>query len=127
MNLNDAINVIESAPGFTDETTSVGEAWAIILASLNPALAPVPVAERLPGHVEQALIKAECALSDIAEGEPEEENEGDSAALLSWAEQRAAAVLARIRPVMREHGIRTSEWPSLPATALPLPQGEVVK
>ena len=46
MNLNDAINVIESASGFTDETTSVGEAWAIVLASLNPALAPVPVSER---------------------------------------------------------------------------------
>ena len=44
MNLNDAIDVIESAPGFTDETTPVGEAWAIVLASLNPALAPVPAA-----------------------------------------------------------------------------------
>lgn len=90
---------------------------------LVPAPVPVPVSERLPVDVEQALIKAECALSDIAEGEPEE-NEGDADALLQWAEQRAATALSRIRPVMRLHGIHTSEWPPLPANALPLPQQE---
>jgi hypothetical protein len=30
---------------------------------------------------------------------------------LEWAEQRAAKALARIRPVMRQYGIHTSEWP----------------
>ena len=81
---------------------------------------PVPVSERLPGHIEQALIKAECALADIAEGEAED-SDGDP---LEWAEKRAADALARIRPVMRQHQIQTSEWPPLPAHALPLP-GEV--
>ncbi len=46
MNLQDAIDVIESAPGFNDETTSVGEAWAAVLASIYCAPAPVQVAER---------------------------------------------------------------------------------
>jgi hypothetical protein len=77
---------------------------------------PIPVAERLPGAAEQALIKAECALSDIAEGEAEE-SEGDP---LEWAEKRAAGALARIRPVMREYQICTSEWPPLPAHAIPM-------
>lgn len=35
MKVNDAINVIESAPGFTDETTLIGEAWATVLALLS--------------------------------------------------------------------------------------------
>ena len=80
--------------------------------------APVPVSERLPDVVEQALIKAECALADIAEGEAEECG-GDSDDLLTWAEKRAAKSLARIRPVMRQHGIHTSEWPPLPTPTTP--------
>jgi hypothetical protein len=47
MNLHDAISVIESTSGFTDEDTPVGEAWAIVLAWINPT--PVPVSERMPG------------------------------------------------------------------------------
>jgi hypothetical protein len=82
-----------------------------------PTPQPIPVSERLPGLIERALIKAECALSDIAEGEAEE-SEGDP---LEWAEKRAADALARIRPVMRQHQIQTSEWPPLPAHALPVP------
>jgi hypothetical protein len=80
---------------------------------------PVSVSEA----VCNALIKAECALSDISEGEPEPGS--GSAELLEWAEQRCAETLAVIRPVMKQHQIRTSEWPPLPAHALPLPQGEV--
>ena len=79
----------------------------------------VPVSERLPKVIEQVLIEAECALSDIAEGEAEE-NEGDP---LQWAEKRAADALARIRPVMHGHEIRTSEWPPLPANAPTHPRG----
>ena len=74
------------------------------------ALVPVPVSD--------ALIKAECALSDIAEGEPMTD-EGDP---LQWAERRCADTLAIIRPTMRQHKIRTSEWPPVPAHALPLPE-----
>jgi hypothetical protein len=85
---------------------------------------PVPVSERLPGHIEQALIKAECALADIAEGETEYEAGESQVDPLEWAEKRAADALARIRPVMRRHQIQTSEWPPLPAHDLPLP-GEV--
>jgi hypothetical protein len=70
------------------------------------------LAQQLPKHIAQALIKAECALSDIAEGEPEE-SEGDP---LEWAEKRAANALACIRPVMRQHGVATSEWPPIPIT-----------
>lgn len=70
----------------------------------QPAPAVVAVA------VSDALIKAECALSDVAEGEPECDD-GDPA---QWAEQRCAETLAIIRPVMKLHKIRTSEWPPQP-------------
>jgi len=70
----------------------------------QPAPAVVSVA------VSDALIKAECALSDVAEGEPECDD-GDPA---QWAEQRCAETLAIIRPVMTLHKIRTSEWPPQP-------------
>lgn len=98
-----------------DQTDRAAE----LLQHLSPPQ-PVPVSKRLPGAVEQALITAECALSDIAEGEAEE-NEGDP---LEWAEKRAADALARIRPVMNARQLQTSEWPSLPAHALPLPTSE---
>jgi hypothetical protein len=67
--------------------------------------------------VSDALIKAECALSDIAEGEPMTD-EGDP---LKWAERRCADTLAIIRPTMMQHKIRTSEWPPVAATAKPQP------
>lgn len=76
---------------------------AELLQRLSP---PQPV----PVSVSDALIKAECALSDIAEGEPMTD-EGDP---LQWAERRCADTLAIIRPTMRQHKIRTSEWPPLP-------------
>ena len=74
-----------------------------------PAARPTPEAAS-PAALRDALIKAECALSDIAEGEPEYD-EGDPA---QWAEQRCAETLAIIRPVMKQHKIRTSEWPHQP-------------
>ena len=67
--------------------------------------------QQLPALAEQALIKAECALADIAEGEGE--NDDTSADALEWAEKRAADALARIRPIMRQYGVLTSEWPPL--------------
>lgn len=65
----------------------------------------------LPANVIQSLIKAECALANISEGAPMD-GEGN---LLRWAEKRAACTLARIRPVMHQYGVRTSEWPPLPS------------
>jgi hypothetical protein len=78
---------------------------ATLLQQLSaPALVVVPVA------VGDALIKAECALSDVAEGE--ETNAAPNT--FEWAEQRCAETLAVIRPVMKRHKIRTSEWPPVP-------------
>lgn len=69
-------------------------------------VAQPPVAQPdLPAALGDALIRAECALSDIAEGE--ETNAAPNT--FKWAEQRCAEVLAIIRPVMQRHGIRTSE------------------
>ena len=82
----------------------LSDAATLLQQQAAPAPAVVPVV------VSDALIKAECALSDIAEGEPECD-EGDPA---QWAEQRCAETLAVIRPVMKLHQIRTSEWPPQP-------------
>lgn len=50
MNISDAINIIESVAGVTDESTPAGEAWAAILRHIRstPVAQPVPVSERLP-------------------------------------------------------------------------------
>lgn len=91
----------------------------------RPAAPPAPAPEMVPVAVSDALIKAECSLSDIAEGE-----ETIAAPnTFEWAEQRCAETLAIIRPVMTQHGIRTSEWPpqqlSAPAPAVvPVPVSE---
>jgi hypothetical protein len=65
-----------------------------------PTPEPAPVAT-----LSDALISAEAALSDIAEGE--ETNAAPNT--FEWAEQRCSGALAIIRPVMQQHGIRTSE------------------
>jgi hypothetical protein len=77
-------------------------------ALLQRQAAPAPVV--VPVAVSDALIKAECALSDIAEGE--ETNAAPNT--FEWAKQRCAEALAIIRPVMKLHKIRTSEWPPQP-------------
>jgi hypothetical protein len=75
-----------------------------------------PTPEAAPvATLSDALISAEAALSDIAEGE--ETNAAPNT--FEWAEQRCAEALAIIRPVMQQHGIRTSEFSS---TAQPAPQ-----
>ena len=60
-----------------------------------------------PAALSDALIRAECALSDIAEGLPTDAAPNT----FEWAEQRCAETLATIRPMMQQHKIRTSEWP----------------
>ena len=93
-----------SAFGHESDSWFVARA-AVLLQQLS---APAPVV--VPVAVSDALIKMECALSDIAEGEETDEAPNT----LEWAEKHCAETLAIIRPVMRQHGIRTSEWP--PAT-----------
>ena len=73
-----------------------------------------------PAALIDALVKAECALSDIAEGEPGTD-EGDA---VRWAENRCSDTLAIIRPVMQQHGIRTSEWPPAPQPVSPPPTSD---
>ena len=54
MNITDAIDIMESISGVTDESTPVGDAWNVILRYIhNPTpppepLRPIPVSERLP-------------------------------------------------------------------------------
>lgn len=43
MNIQDAVDVIESVSGFTDESTPVGEAWLEVLSFISCAQ-PKPVA-----------------------------------------------------------------------------------
>ncbi len=77
-----------------------------------------------PAALSDALISAESALSDIAEGE--ETNAAPNT--FKWAEQRCAEALAIIRPVMQRHGIRTSEHLSPAQPAPPTaPAGGLVK
>ena len=48
MNITDAIDIMESISGVTDESTPVGDAWNVILRYIhNPTPPPVP----LPDHV----------------------------------------------------------------------------
>jgi hypothetical protein len=61
MNIQDAIDVIESVSGFTDESTPVGEAWIEVLSYLyRPTAPPPPVAEEVAELVEwleaQAIV-----------------------------------------------------------------------
>jgi hypothetical protein len=82
----------------------------------DPPAAPVD-----DGPVANALTVAEAALADVAEGEPGAHRLSDR---LQWAETRCTEALATIRPVMKEHGIQTSEFPPAvpaPAPATPTP------
>jgi hypothetical protein len=105
--------LIEGLTLISDGMSAVGhesDSWFVARAAdlLQQLSAPAPVV--VPVAVSDALIKMECALSDIAEGEETDEAPNT----LEWAEKHCAETLAIIRPVMRQHGIRTSEWP--PAT-----------
>jgi hypothetical protein len=102
----------EAAPVATDEEQPLPPDIAItyqpksVYQPLRPAQLPAPHPAP-PAALGDALIKAECALSDIAEGE--ETNAAPNT--FEWAEQRCAETLATICPVMQQHGVRTSEWP----------------
>ena len=103
--------------------TEVRETLELNLRALEQFSAPAP-----PVALSDALIKAECALSDVAEGE--ETNAAPNT--FEWAEQRCAETLAIIRPVMKQYKICTSEWPgcgfSPPQPAQPVaPVGGLVE
>jgi hypothetical protein len=68
------------------------------------------------GPVVNALLVAESALADVAEGDAVSPH---AVGCLHWAEARCTEALAAIRPVMKEHGIQTSEFP--PAALAPTP------
>jgi len=71
------------------------------------------------GPIAAALIEAESALADVAEGEAVSIR---ADGCLHWAEARCTEALAAIRPVMRRHGIQTSEFPpAAPAAPTPSP------
>lgn len=89
------------------EYEDFGRAAAYLVVRAREALAHSELLEVMPEGVSNALVQAECALADICEGD----HDMDSASALSWAEQRAANTLSAIRPVLRQHGIQTSEWP----------------
>jgi hypothetical protein len=80
----------------------------------NPATPPAPAAPVDDGPVAVALIEAESALADVAEGEAVSPR---ADGCLHWAEARCTEALAAIRPVMRRHGIQTSEFPPAAAPA----------
>jgi hypothetical protein len=69
------------------------------------------------GPVANALIQAEAALADVAEGEIG--RLCSATEKVTWAKLRCTEALAAIRPAMRQHGIRTSEFP--PAVPAPTP------
>jgi hypothetical protein len=74
------------------------------------------------GPVANALLQAEAALADVAEGEVG--RLCSATKKVTWAKLRCTEALAAIRPVMKEHGIRTSEFPPAapaPAPAAPTP------
>jgi ABC-type transporter Mla subunit MlaD len=83
---------------------------------------PTPAAPVDDSSVADALTVAEAALADVAEGEIG--RLCSATKKVTWAELRCTEALAAIRPVMKEHGIRTSEWPaaaSAPVTSTPPP------
>jgi hypothetical protein len=79
---------------------------------------PAPDAPVDAGPVADALIEAESALADVAEGLPDSPTvEGFEP--IEWVEAHCAEALAAIRPAMRQHGIRTSDLS--PAAPTPSP------
>jgi hypothetical protein len=107
---------------FTDSYSRTIAALCRRLASLERGAndLPAPAAQVDDSPIANALIVAETALADVAEGEPGAHRLSDT---LQWIETRCTEALADIRPVMKEHGIQTSEWPpAAPAPAAPTPR-----
>jgi hypothetical protein len=105
----EADSVADTAQRITDYAAKAGltvQDWA---KAFNAA--PVDASP-----VANALLQAEAALADVAEGEIGRLCSATKKAIWT-AEARCTEALAAIRPAMRQHGIRTSEFP----TAVPAP------
>ena len=75
MDLNTAIDVIESVAGFADADTSVGEAWAVVMAQLNAAPAPAGEVAKLvqpPGRAGLTWQGVIEGLRDVLNDESED-------------------------------------------------------
>ena len=154
MDLNTAIDVIESVAGFTDPDTSVGEAWAVVMAQLEAApvpagerqVAPVPVAisERLPEpnvkvltHYLNDLGKGRTICAIWVPAKTRSDSYGDDdfteydevSDTFYWPEGWYEAIenwddLGYVK-VDEGEVIYWQPLPQWPAHALPLPSGEV--
>jgi hypothetical protein len=106
----------QGAAEFVDSYSKTIAAICRRLEALERGANDLPAAPVDDTPVANALLRAEAALADIAEGLPDLPVEGFE--LIEWSETRCAKkALATIRPVMKEHGIRTSEFP--PAVPAP--------
>jgi hypothetical protein len=88
-----------------------------VLARWGHSTPPAPAAPVDDNPVANALTVAEAALADVAAGQGG--RLCSATEKITWAKLRCTEALAAIRPVMRQHGIRTSEFP--PAAPAPAP------
>ena len=99
MNIQDAIDVIESVSGFTDESTPVGEAWLEILSYINRPVSPVAeeVADLVAWFNELGAEE-----DDVVWIEPE--NLARAATLLQQLSDLAADAVSGLRYIEGSHG-----------------------
>jgi hypothetical protein len=103
---------------FIDSYSSTIAALCRRLEALERGAKDPPAAPVDDSPVANALTVAEAALADVAEGESGAHRLSDR---LQWTETRCTEALAAIRPVMKEHGIQTSEWPAAAPAPTPPP------
>ena len=125
-------SVADAAQRITDYAAKAGmtvDDWAATFNGFavphqaSPEAKDPPAAPVDDSPVANALRQAEAALADVAEGEIG--RLCSATKKVTWAELRCTETLAVIRPAMRQHGIRTSEFPPAapaPAPAAPAPR-----
>jgi hypothetical protein len=114
------INRSELLLAYVDSYSKTIAALCRRLEALERGAKDLPAAPVDAGPVANALLVAESALADVAEGKIG--RLCSATKKVTWAELRCTEALAAIRPVMRQHGIRTSEFPpAAPAPAAPTP------
>jgi hypothetical protein len=109
---------------FTDSYSKTIAALCRRLADLERGAKdlPTPAAPVDAGPVANALLQAEAALADVAEGEAVSPRADEC---LHWTETRCTEALAAIRPVMRQHGIQTAAAAPAPGENLATPPAPV--
>jgi hypothetical protein len=109
----------QDVAAFVDSYSKTIAALCRRLEALERGAKDLPTAPVDDSPVADALREAEAALTDVAEREAVSPH---AVGCLHWAEARCTEALAAIRPVMRQHGIRTSEFPTAaPGPAAPTP------